>query len=106
MKMCIRDRLNLSIDALPYYIDTIEMGDLAPEPEPDWNLNSSDEDYGYWSRNSLRYKRCLRLRALIQQIERGNSDLRFWNLGRQVSPEKLSNLKQMVEQALSQHSSR
>lgn len=98
--------LNLSADALPYYIDAIEMDDLAPEPEPDWNLNSSDEDYGYWSRNSLRYKRCLRLRALIQQIERGNSDLRFWNLGRQVSPEKLSNLKQMVEQALSQHSSR
>lgn len=98
--------INLSIDALPYYIDTIEMSDLAPEPEPNWDLSASDDDYGYWSRNSLRHMRCIRLKALIGQIERGDGDLRYWNLGREISPEKLASLKEMVEQALSQHSSR
>ena len=82
------------------------MSDLAPEPEPKWDLSASDDDYGYWSRNSLRHMRCIRLNALIGQIERGDGDLRYWNLGREISSEKLAGLKEMVEQALSQHSSR
>lgn len=98
--------LNLSVDALPYYIDTIELSDLAPEPEPNWDLSASDDDYGYWSRNSLRHMRCIRLQGLIAQIQRGRGDLRFWNLGRDISPQKLASLEQMVEQALAQHESR
>ena len=98
--------LNLSVDALPYYMDAIEMSDLAPEPEPNWDLDASDEDYGYWSRNSLRHMRCIRLQGLIAQTTRGRGDLRFWNLGRDISPEKLASLEQMVEQALAQHGGR
>ena len=96
--------LNLSIDALPYYLDVIAKEDLEPEPEPDFYAEYSDFDsYStyYWERNALREKRCYRLNALLSKAEQNGSDLRYWNLGREVPSQILAEKKAMVEHALS-----
>lgn len=96
--------LNLSIDALPYYLDVIAKEDLEPEPEPDFYAEYADFDsYStyYWERNALREKRCHRLNALLSKAEQNGSDLRYWNLGREVPSQILAEKKAMVEHALS-----
>lgn len=78
--------LNLSIDALPYYLGEIEKSDLLPEPEPSYYSSE------YWNRNALRERRCHRLAMLIYQIE-ASSDLRYWNANRAALDGRLEVVK-------------
>ncbi len=94
--------LNLSIDALPYYLSEIEASDLMPEEDLFSGQGLTMNEY--WARNSLRQKRCHRLNMLLEQAEgRYSSDLRYWNLGRNIPSHRLDALKGLMSRATAAH---